>query len=662
LTGSLEGVNPIPSRDVEINLVGNNRLSSSTRAAANDLEKLARKIDSLEKKLANIQGGKIKIDSNVDSGQAQNLGRRFGNAFSVAVGNAISDGSRAIGNGIKSALIKGGAPIQSAAAILGLRIAGFIGQAVTAGVGLFLGPALLAAPFIFLIKQQTKAAEEIKKSETRIAALKKRLEATKSKDVQERIRKEIAAERRILAEQEKKAAAWTKLKSRAQDFMEYISAPLKIPFLDTLDEIGAGLERLRKPMRAIVDSLGPALAPFTKGIMNGLIAFIKALEPALPGIVAGMGQWAKEMPKIGKALGDMFSKILANPDAVVTAITQTSAAIQGLVSFAGSVVTGLTNIGNAFHTLDLAAEALDKGNLAMLPDNTFGPFIGSLRDVSRALMEEKVVWLRALESMLTALNNTPLGNAWTKKLAASIRQARVDAEAELAIFNAKTAAMRAEAAAKPIRFRLRLEIADFTSKIKEVKAKLKDPTLTKTQRAKLELDLSRFRLQRSIAKGELVTLAKTKTKPKIQAAIDDLKAKVKTSKKSLKGVHDSKTRAKILADISQAEAMVRQLEALLRGIPDETVNINVVTRKSTITVGKKGTPGGNVPKYAAQSWGASLEGGGMYRTESPNVSVAAPQVSTRVYLDSREIGAVVRQTVIDENRKAAYRANVGRRN
>jgi hypothetical protein len=108
--------------------------------------------------------------------------------------------------------------------------------------------------------------------------------------------------------------------------------------------------------------------------------------------------------------------------------------------------------------------------------------------------------------------------------------------------------------------------------------------------------------------------------------------------------------------------MVRQLEALLRGIPDETVNINVVTRKSTITVGKKGTPGGNVPKYAAQSWGASLEGGGMYRTESPNVSVAAPQVSTRVYLDSREIGAVVRQTVIDENRKAAYRANVGRRN
>jgi hypothetical protein len=656
----------VPSRDVEINLVGNNRLSSSTRAAANDLERLARKIDSLEKKLANIQGGKIKINSDVDSGQAEGMGRRFGNAFSRAMGNAISDGSRAIGNGIKSALIKGGAPAQTAAAILGVRIAGFIGQAITAGLGLFLGPALLAAPFIFLIKQQTKAAEEIEKSETRIAALKKRLEAAKSKDVQDRIRKEIAAERRILAEQEKKAAAWTKLKSRAQAFMEFISAPLKIPFLDTLDEIGAGLERLQKPMRAIVESLGPALAPFTKGIMNGLIAFIKALEPALPGIVAGMSQWAKEMPKIGKALGDMISKIMANPDAVVTAITQVSGAIQGLVSFAGSVVTGLTNIGNAFHTLDLAAEALDKGNLAMLPDNTFGPFIGSLRDVSRALMEEKVVWLRAIESMLTALNNTPLGNAWTKKLAASIRQARIDAEAELAIFNAKTAAMRAEAAAKPIRYRIRLEIADLNAKIAEVKRKLKDPTLSKTRRVKLELDLARFRLQKSIAKGELVILGKTKTKPKVQAAIDDLEAKVKRAKRRLKEVKDAKTRAKLEADIAQAEATIAKLKGLLKSIPDETVNVNVnvVTRKSTITVGKKGTPGGNVPKYAAQSlsWGASLDGGGMYRSESPKVTVAAPQVSTRVFLDSQEIGAVVRQTVIDENRKAAYRANVGRRN
>jgi hypothetical protein len=224
--------------------------------------------------------------------------------------------------------------------------------------------------------------------------------------------------------------------------------------------------------------------------------------------------------------------------------------------------------------------------------------------------------------------------------------------------------MRAEAAAKPIRYRLRLEIADLNAKIAEVKRKLKDPTLSKTRRVKLELDLARFRLQKSIAKGELVILGKTKTKPKVQAAIDDLESKVKRAKRRLKEVKDAKTRAKLEADISAAEATISRLKGLLKSIPDETVNINVVTRKSTITVGKKGTPGGNVPKYAAQSlsWGASLDGGGMYRSESPKVTVAAPQVSTRVFLDSQEIGAVVRQTVIDENRRAAYRANVGRRN
>ena len=662
-------------RNVEINLIGRNRLSASTRAAANDLEKLARKVDRLEKKLAGVQREKIKIRTDVDTSQLGRLRRRFralggefgafgrraGNAFSIALGNAIADGTRAIGNGVRTALLKGGPALQAAAAILAARIAGFIGQALTAGFALFAGPALLAGPIAFLLKQQLKASEQIKKSENRIATLKKNLELAKTKATKDRIEKQIAQERRIIAEQERQARQWERLKSRARAFMDFISRPLKIPLADSLDAIGDGLERLRKPVRDIMAQLGPALAPFTKGVMNGLLVFIKALEPAMPGIVAGMRAWGKEMPKIGKALGDMIAKIMSDPDAVVTAVSQISSAIQGLASFSGSVVKGLTDLGNAFHTLDVAVEAFDTGKLENLPEVSLG-LAGSLHGMTQALLEEKVAWLRHLDDITTAFARSPLGGGLIWKAASKkIHEARVAAEGELTAFNKTILDTAFETAKKPMIIRVETRLAKAKADLDQLKAKLRDPNLSKKRRIEIQAKINAAEANIKRLRAKLAALRAEKTVPKIQANITQAEAKVAALRKKLKETHNSKTRAKIRGEIKDALAKIAQLKAQLKSIKDEDVNIWIKVNRSVKTY-YGGDPVPTNPKgRAASSWGSALDGGGMHRTEPPRVSVAAPVVNTRVSIDGRDLAASVRTQIIDENKRNIYRARVGRR-
>jgi hypothetical protein len=156
-------------------------------------------------------------------------------------------------------------------------------------------------------------------------------------------------------------------------------------------------------------------------------------------------------------------------------------------------------------------------------------------------------------------------------------------------------------------------------------------------------------------------LSKTKSKPKIQATIDDLVAKIKTARAKLKGVHNSKTRAKIKADIAAALAEIKRLRAKLRAIPDEKVNVKVnpvigFSKHSLAVMIKKNTS-------AVAGWQATaLDGGGTSRTGGPtSINVEAPNVNMRMYVDGREIRPTIMKTVSDVNSRNAFRARVGRR-
>ena len=697
----------MPSRDVEINLIGNDRTGRATRSAANNLDQLARKVDKFNAKtvggkdakvnvdnasVANLQktfakagdragtsfvsrfrgklktiSEKIKVKVDVDRSQVSQLetiGRRFGNAIANAMGNAISDGTRAIGNAVKNVLLNN-PQLQPIALGFAALLVAHIGQAVTA-VAALLGPALLAAPIAFLLIQQGKAMEEIEKSENRIAALRKRLSVATNKDTQERLRKEIAAEERILAEQEKRAQSLNRLKDRAKAFMEFISRPIRVPLEKALDEIGDGLERLKGPMRDITAALGPALAPFTKGVMDGLLAFINALQPALPGIVAGMQAWGDAMPRIGKAVGDIFAKILQDPEAVKAAISGFVGVFEDLAASAANLVSALTEVANAYGKVATAIDVFENKNFAS-GANAAAQTEALRRPwqrVWRAMVSDAqgavVAVLSAFDNLFSGIPAIP-GSAFDK-FKTGLHNALVAAQADMEATDRKWAETDASISAKEIEANIKANNADIEAKIARSKALL-DTVKDKKVRARIEANIADLELKLSIGKSLLIKTAKQKTKPKVEARIDDLQAKVKAGRKALKTVDDSKTRAKIKADIKAALAEIARLKGLLRSIPDETVKINVVTTRRTIVTGPvKMGRGRDVAGSAGVSWQAALAGGAMSRTEPPRVSVESPTVSTRVFLDSREIAAVVRSTVNDENRKAATRARIGRRN
>jgi len=159
----------------------------------------------------------------------------------------------------------------------------------------------------------------------------------------------------------------------------------------------------------------------------------------------------------------------------------------------------------------------------------------------------------------------------------------------------------------------------------------------------------------------LASVRKTKTVAKLQAVKKDLESKVAAAKAALKTVQDKKTKAKIQADIAAAQARIRQIKGEIAGIKGKSVAINITTRRTIIRENKTVGGGSQVANAVGVGWNAALSGAASSRTAPPTVNVAAPEVSTRIFIDGREIRTVARSTVLDENRRQAYRARVGRR-
>lgn len=146
---------------------------------------------------------------------------------------------------------------------------------------------------------------------------------------------------------------------------------------------------------------------------------------------------------------------------------------------------------------------------------------------------------------------------------------------------------------------------------------------------------------------------------KLKAEKKDLDAKVEAAKAKLKTVPKEK-QAKIKAEIAEAQRRIRQIKSEIAGVHGKTATILLRLQKQGFS--RKGLQESIDRSYDGGNGWAGAAGGGQYRTGGPaEVNVAAPNVSVRAFLDSREIGAVVRTTVVDENKRSAWRARVGAR-
>lgn len=121
-----------------------------------------------------------------------------------------------------------------------------------------------------------------------------------------------------------------------------------------------------------------------------------------------------------------------------------------------------------------------------------------------------------------------------------------------------------------------------------------------------------------------------------------------------------------------ASRIISAFIGLLRSLPSKAaaavsgVGSAISSRLSGFISNARSQIGGLASKLGFSdtggSWQFALAGGNGSRVGGPpQISVAAPDVSTRVFIDGRELRPVIRTTVTDENKRAAWRARTGAR-
>jgi len=631
----------MPSRDVEINLIAHDRTGRATRSAARNLDQLARKTEKIKTQTIKTKVNVGTANTKKVEQEAKRLNNRLKRIFHKGGFNAAS----AFGQGFINALTFGQANIGSSGiarklspkfasvgitigAVFAAKLVTTAATAITAGLSGVLALGFLAGPVVFLLKQQTKAAKLADQTQKKVATLRHTLAVAEAADARKTGRKgdtkgakadrtarikdlykQLAAQTKIVRDNRRLAQGYLQLKKDAKSFITTISAPVKTPLAESLTAIGVGLDRLKAPVRAFTAALGPALAPFVKGVMQGLLNFVNALKPALPGIVAGFKQWGIELANIGGALGKALAGILSDPAKVVSAVKSISGTIQGLIGFLGILVDWLTSV-------DLAWSKWGSGF-------NVGTVIGKSAAVQNAIAAMAIGIISAIQKLLPAVASMVsfLGRAFVGIIEA---------------WNALPFTKNIDTG----------PIKDFTKAFE-------------TEVPKWIVSLENYKQAAKQAQRKI----------KLQADAKDLQSKIAAMKAKLKTLPKSK-QTEMKAKIERAEARLRKLQGEINPLHGKSVDIWIKTHRATYysVHGNKGRvptnpKGDKKPPAAGISWQAGmLDGGGMSRTGGPSaVNVAAPVVDTRVFIDSREIRSVARSTVLDENRRNAYRARVGRR-
>jgi len=339
------GVN---SRDVELNLEGNDHTGRATRSAGNNLDRLRRKVTRF-----NTDTKKSMLKSGSDSAQAFFQSFLRGLTFGKLGATVDSKmGPQFARMGIR---LGGVFAVGLAGAVLAQA-----GNIILAGLPLILGPALLALPLIGILKKQANAAKEQEVSLKKLEGLRRRLETARSKDAKKRIQEEMDGELKRLGVLRKQAEHFNRLKGSARRFMDTISEPLQPVVFRLMDRAGRLLDKFGPKFRRMVKGLAPGFEKLVGGVMDGVVAFITALEPAIPGINTGMKIWGEEAPKIGKGIGDAIAALLKDPKKVEDAVRNTAGLLRDAADSAVDLAGALITISQKYKKFSDRVDAFEK--------------------------------------------------------------------------------------------------------------------------------------------------------------------------------------------------------------------------------------------------------------------------------------------------------------
>lgn len=114
------------------------------------------------------------------------------------------------------------------------------------------------------------------------------------------------------------------------------------PLLDSLEVFQDAIDPLMADLRAGFASIAPVLTPLARGIAglarNIMPGFLDALEVAKP-LLRALGN---EMPKLGAAISDFFSKISEQGDGAILGLTALLHGLESAIRFAGDAISFLS--------------------------------------------------------------------------------------------------------------------------------------------------------------------------------------------------------------------------------------------------------------------------------------------------------------------------------
>jgi murein DD-endopeptidase MepM/ murein hydrolase activator NlpD len=281
------------------------------------------------------------------------VGLSSGLSFTSGLLNGISFGR--LGGGLVARLrphaaLWGAKAGTGMGAALGAAVLVQASNVLAAGLPLILGLGLTAGPLAWLAGGEGRAKSKLTSAMKRRETLQTQIanphtSETARASARWKLNNRVNPEIEELREQSTRVA---RLKRQTVGFMDTISKPLQTPFTKMLQEIAKGMERLEGPMVRMMKGIGPALAPFTKGVMGLLTEFVKALEPRMPTIAEGMKAWGEAAPKIGKGLGDFLAKLMKDPEGTVQALEDLGKALSDLASASVTIVTQLGDAAAAY--------------------------------------------------------------------------------------------------------------------------------------------------------------------------------------------------------------------------------------------------------------------------------------------------------------------------
>ncbi len=308
------------------------------------------------------------------------VGTTSGAAFTAGFIKTITFGQ--VGGGFAQAAVKMAPQAAKLGGVLGAGMAGALllqlTNALTAGLPLALGGGALALPIVGIIKKQMDVMKDIEKVDTKILTAQDKVTHSRGK-----AREEAQKELKILKEQKKEledqARPLITLQDKAKGFMDEISKPVKGPLFKSMEMIGDRLDEWAPKVRDAMAELAPLLEPLTKGVLDGIENFFKAIAPEMPSIKAGMEAWADAAPKIGKHFGELVAKILKDPGATVQAVKDLTGALQDMATAAGDIISGLQKAAQGYGKFASKVDEFEKST-----DKTAGgPLGGMLRAIKR---------------------------------------------------------------------------------------------------------------------------------------------------------------------------------------------------------------------------------------------------------------------------------------